>query len=318
MTNRKYISIISPCFNEQDNVRECFLAVRRVFEPLSERFDYEHIFADNASTDNTVEELREIAAEDKRVKVIANSRNYGPFRSTFNALRNARGDAVLAMLPVDLQDPVELIPEFLREWERGFKVIYGQRTKREEGLVIRSCRKIYYRLVNGLAGIDIPLDTAEFQLLDRQVVNALLKFNDHYPYIRGMIANVGFRGQAKAIPYQWQARARGMSKNRLYNLLDQGLNGIVSFTNVPMRLAVIAGFALACIALIYALIQFVINLLYKGLSEPGIPTLIIALFFFSGVQLIFIGLLGEYVGAIHSQVRQGAVVIERERINFDE
>lgn len=318
MVDRKCISIISPCFNEQDNVRECFLAVRRVFEPLSEQFDYEHIFADNASTDGTLGELRKIAAEDKRVKVIANSRNYGPFRSTFNALRSACGDAVLVMLPVDLQDPVELIPEFLREWREGFKVIYGQRTQREEGYLLRSCRKVYYRLVSGLAGINIPLDTAEFQLLDRQVVNALLKFNDHYPYIRGMIANVGFRDQAKAIPYHWQARARGMSKNRFYNLLDQGLNGIVSFTTVPMRLAVISGFALACLALIYALVQLAINLAHRGLSEPGIPTLIIALFFFSGVQLVFIGLLGEYVGAIHSQVRHGAVVIERERINFDE
>ena len=318
MTPRKLISIVSPCFNEQDNVGPCYDAVRTVFETELPDCDYEHIFADNDSSDETVERLREIAAKDPRVKVIANARNYGPFRSTFNAVRAATGDAVLVMLPVDLQDPPELIATFVGYWKQGYKIVYGQRAERQEGIVLRNVRGLYYQLVRRFADIDIPLNTGEFQLLDRQVVEALLRFSDHYPYIRGMIANVGFRRASIAVPYTWKARARGMSKNRLFHLVDQGLNGIVSFTNVPLRLAALSGFVLAIGAIIYAFVSLLLNLFMRGAAPPGIATLITAVFFFSGVQLLFIGLLGEYVAAIHFQVRQGAVVVERERINFKE
>ena len=317
MTERKLISIISPCFNEQDNIARCCDTVAAIFRDQLPNYDYEHIFADNASTDNSVAELRALAAGDPHVRVIVNARNYGPFRSSFNALRAARGDAVLVMLPVDLQDPPELIPEFVREWHNGFKIVYGQRQKREEGMGLRLMRGVYYRLVRRFSDIQIPIDTAEFQLIDRQVVEAVLRFQDHYPYIRGIIANVGFRDRAKAIPYTWRARVGGKSKNRYFHLLDQGLNGIVSFTNVPLRLAVILGFGLAVMSVLYALVQLGINLILHGVAPPGVPTLIVALFFFSGVQLLFIGVLGEYVSSIHSQVRRGPIVIESERINFD-
>jgi glycosyltransferase involved in cell wall biosynthesis len=249
--------------------------------------------------------------------VIVNARNYGPFRSCFNALRAARGDAVLVMLPVDLQDPPELIPEFVREWEGGFKIVYGQRSKREESMALRVLRKIYYQVVSRIADVQIPVDTAEFQLIDRQVADAVLCYHDHYPYIRGMIANVGFRDRAKAIPYTWRARARGKSKNRYFHLLDQGMNGIISFTNVPLRLATIMGVVLAGLSLLYAVFQFIWNLIMLGTTPPGIATLIVAMFFFAGVQLLFIGILGEYISSIHAQVRNGPVVIESERINFD-
>jgi glycosyltransferase involved in cell wall biosynthesis len=314
----KMVSIISPCFNEQDNIRNCQQAVATIFREHLPGYAYEHIFADNSSSDNSLAELRAIAAENPQVRVIVNARNYGPFRSSFNALRTARGDAVLVMLPVDLQDPPELIPEFVRNWEAGFKIVYGQRQKREEGFFLRSMRKFYYRLISRFADIQIPLDTAEFQLIDRQVADAVLRFHDHYPYIRGMIANVGFRDRAKAIPYTWRARARGKSKNRYFHLLDQGLNGIISFTNVPLRLAVILGFCLAVLSLIYAVVQLALNLVLHGAAPPGIATLIVAVFFFSGVQLMFIGVLGEYVSSIHSQVRTGPIVIESERMNFDD
>lgn len=317
MTARKLISVVSPCYNEKNNIQACYEAVRDIFARELAGYDYEHIFADNASLDGTADELRRIAAEDHRVKVILNARNYGPFRSGFNALRAASGDAVLVMLPVDLQDPPELIPEFVTKWEQGWKVVYGKRVVRDERFVLRAVRKIYYRLISALANFDIPIDTAEFQLLDRQVIDALLQFRDQYPYIRGMIANVGFRSEAIAIPYKWRARARGVSKNSFLNLVDQGLNGIVSFTNVPMRLAVIIGFVLAVGAIVYAVLQLLINLFEQGIAPPGIATLIVALFFFSGVQLLFIGLMGEYIGAIHAQVRQGPVVVERERLNLN-
>lgn len=317
MTGKKRISIISPCFNEQENIAACHAAVRDLFSGPLSGYDHEHIFADNASTDASVAEIRRAAALDPHVKAIVNARNYGPFRSTFNALSTATGDAVLVMLPVDLQDPPELIPTFVQKWEEGAKIVYGQRMERAEGWLMRKVRKAYYRTVSRLAGIDIPIDTAEFQLLDRQVVDALLQFTDHYPYIRGMIANVGFRDRAVMVPYKWRERAHGMSKNRFFNLVDQGLNGMIAFTNVPMRLAAAMGFILALGSIAYSLIQLIVNVWMHGAAPPGIATLIVALFFFSGVQLLFIGLLGEYVSSIHFQVRQGPIVIERERINFD-
>jgi len=317
MTGKKRISIISPCFNEQENIAACHAAVSELFAGPLAAYDYEHIFADNASTDASVAELRRVALGDCHVKAIVNARNYGPFRSTFNALGSATGDAVLVMLPVDLQDPPELIPVFVRKWEEGAKIVYGQRMERAEGWLMRQVRKTYYRAVSCLAGIDIPTDTAEFQLLDRQVVEALLRFNDHYPYIRGMIANVGFRDRAVMVPYRWQGRARGVSKNKFFNLVDQGLNGIIAFTNVPMRISTALGFFLAVGSIAYSVIQLGINLLVYDAAPPGIATLIVALFFFSGVQLLFIGLLGEYVSSIHFQVRQGPIVVEQERINFD-
>ena len=313
----KKICIISPCYNEEANIQLCYEAVREVFQKQLPNYEYEQVFVDNASIDKTVSVLRKIAVQDKRVKVIINSRNYGPFRSTFNALKSVEGDAVLVMLPVDLQDPPELIPQFIQHWEKGAKIVYGQRTNREESFFVRKLRGWYYRTVRAFADISIPVDTAEFQLIDKQVHQALIRSNDAYPYIRGMIANCGFSDASIMIPYTWQARKRGISKNRFYNLIDQGLNGIISFTNVPLRMVTFVGFTIASLSLLYAIIQLLLNLLAPGpLAGPGIPTLIVAIFFFSGIQMFIIGLLGEYIGAIHNQVRRGPDVIEKERINF--
>ncbi|MEQ8805870.1 MAG: glycosyltransferase family 2 protein [Rhodospirillales bacterium] len=310
------ISIVSPCFNEELNVAACCERVRGIMEQELPGLDYEHIFVDNYSTDGTLDILRRLAADDYRVKVILNSRNYGPFRSTFNALRSATGDAVLVMLPVDMQDPPELIPQFVRLWQDGKKIVRGKRVSRAEGYVMRTVRRAYYRFLHRLADIDIPVDTAEFQLLDRQVLDALLQRSDHYPYIRGLIADIGFANETATVPYQWRERHDGFSKNRLINLIDQGLNGVISFTSAPLRVGALVGFVLAILSLAYGTIQLVLNLI-NDTAPAGIATLIVALFFFSGVQLFFIGLLGEYVAAIHQQVRRGAQVIERETINIE-
>jgi len=313
------ISIVSPCYNEEANIEACYDAVRSVFEKELPDYEYEHIFADNASSDQSREILHRLAKQDLRVKVIVNARNYGPFRSTFNALRATSGQAVLVMLPVDLQDPPELLPTFVEEWEKGAKIVYGQRIERDEGIIMQKTRQLYYRMVSLLADVDIPMNTAEFQLLDRQVVDALMRYNDHYPYIRGMIANCGFVHDRKVVPYRWRQRRGGISKNRMMHLVDQGLNGLISFTGVPLRLATLIGFGLSIFSMLYAFVQLAINLLNSGsVVAPGIPTLIVAIFFFSGVQLFFIGLLGEYIGSIHAQVRRGAIVVERERINFSD
>lgn len=314
---RKTITVVTPCFNEEANVEECHASLAAVFAKSLPGYALEHVFCDNASTDGSVEVLRALAAADPTVKVVVNARNYGPFRSTFNGLRHATGDAVVVMFAADLQDPPEVVADFVREWEAGAEVVFGVRNQREEGLVMRGVRKTYYRMVSRFAGIDIPLDVGEFQLIDRKVLAALLEHDDYYPYIRGMIANCGFR--TKGVPYVWRARKRGFSKNRLYHLVDQGLNGLISFTNLPMRIAMFAGFGIALLSFLYALFTIAANLIAHGaLTVPGIPTLIVALFFFGGVQLMFLGIIGEYVSAIHFQVRKRPLVVERELINLDE
>lgn len=312
---RKVIGIVTPCFNEEVNVVACHEAVKTLFDTRLPGYAREHIFADNASTDGTVGVLREIAKSDPQVRVIVNARNYGPFRSTFNALLSASGDAVVVMLPVDLQDPPEVIEAFVLNWEKGHEVVYGIRANRREGLTMRIVRKIYYRLVSRFANITVPPDVGEFQLIDRVVIEALRRCDDYYPYIRGLIANCGFR--SIGVPYTWKERARGISKNRLYHLIDQALNGLISFTNMPMRICMFMGFVLSSLSIGYAFFTVLMNLIhYRELAPPGIPTLITALFFFSGVQLFFLGILGEYIGAIHFQVRRRPLVVERERINF--
>jgi glycosyltransferase involved in cell wall biosynthesis len=313
---RKLISIVTPCFNEEVNVVACHEAVRTIFEKELPEYDLLHLFADNASSDGTLARLRDLARQDPNVKVIVNARNYGPFRSTFNALLSAPGDAVVVMLPADLQDPPEIIPRFVRAWELGHEVVYGIRANRQEGILMRIVRRIYYGMVTRFANITLPRNVGEFQLIDRIVVEALRRCDDYYPYIRGLIANCGFR--STGISYTWRARKGGRSKNRLYHLIDQALNGLISFTNIPMRGCLFAGLFLSVLSIGYAAFTMVENLVhYRQLASPGIPTLIAALFFFSGVQLFFLGILGEYIAAIHFQVRRRPLVVERERINFD-
>ena len=313
----KTISIISPCWNEADNVEACRSAVKALFAedgPLA-GYRCEHIFSDNASSDGTVDLLRAMAADDPDLKVILNARNYGPFRSNFNALRAATGDAVVVFLPVDLQDPPEMIVEFVRLWESGVEIVAGARANREESMLLRACRGTFYRLVRTLSEIDMPIDVGEFQLIDRKVWQAVVSHDDHYPYIRGIIASVGFR--RVIVPYTWAARKRGLSKNNLPRLVDQALNGIISFTNVPLRICTFAGIGIAACCFLYALVSVGLALFGSAHAPRGTMTMIVALFFLSGVQMSFLGILGEYVTSIHAQVRKRPLVVERERINMD-
>jgi glycosyltransferase involved in cell wall biosynthesis len=311
------ITIVSPCYNEEENVEACYQAVLALFAPDAPlaHHEREHIFSDNASEDGTVEILRRIASTDQSAKVILNTRNFGPFRSNFNALRYATGDAILVFLPVDLQDPPEVIPEMVRHWENGIEVVAGARVNREETWMLRTCRRIFYHIVNMLSDFEIPENVGEFQLIDRKVWEVVVSHRDQYPYIRGIIASAGFR--RLIIPYTWKARKRGISKNNALRLIDQAMNGIFSFTNAPMRFCSFLGFGVAGLALLYALFIFLVALVTQQAAPAGTQTIIIALFFFSGVQLMFIGMMGEYITAIHSQVRRGPMVVERERINFD-
>ncbi|MBU1344801.1 MAG: glycosyltransferase family 2 protein [Proteobacteria bacterium] len=313
--DKKKISVVTPCYNEEGNVRECYEKLKEIFTKQLSNYDYEHIFCDNSSDDETLKILRKIANEDPRVKIIVNSRNFGVFNSMFNGMLAASGDAVIPFMPADMQDPPELIPEFIKHWEQGYEIVYGVRSQREESSIMHGIRRLYYYVVNRFANINIPLNVGEFTLIDKKVYEALRQYDDYYPYLRGMIANCGFR--STAVPYTWKARKRGKSKANLYALVDTGLNGLISFTNIPMRICMFIGFITAALSICYAVITFIATLIwFKGVAPPGVPTLIVALFFFSGVLLFFLGILGEYISAIHFQVRKRPLVVERERINF--
>lgn len=311
---RKTISIVTPCLNEREAIAECYANVRKVFADRLPEYGREHIFCDNASTDGTVDVLKEIAARDPAVRVIVNSRNFGILNNTYNGVMNAGGDAVVLFLPADLQDPPELIPRFVRHWEAGYEVVFGIRAKREEGLLIRSARRVYYRLISRLSYVTYPPDVGDFQLVDRKVHAAMKRFDDAMPFMRMMTFECGFK--SIGVPYTWRSRTKGRSKNRLSHLVDQGMLGIVSFSTVPIRLCTMTGLLLAGASLAYALFVFVQRLVVTDMAARGVPTLIVALFFFSGVQLIFLGLVGEYILAIYNQVRRRPYVIERERIGF--
>ncbi len=311
----KTISICSPCYNEEENVAECYRVVKALFDGPLKGYRREHIFLDNASDDRTVEILKEIAASDPAVKLVVNSRNFGVFRSAFNGLHYTTGDAVLVMLPVDLQDPPDMIPEFVNLWEQGYEVVAGARSSREENLSMRLIRKAFYRIVNRLSDFEISPDVGEFQLLDRKVMDALLMHRDQYPYIRGIISSLGFR--RIVVDYVWKERKRGKTKHDMFMLIDQALNGIFAFTRAPLRMCTIAGMVISLASIAFSVFSVIFYLISPDTAPRGVTTIIAALFFLSGIQMLFIGILGEYVTSIHNQVRGGPMVIERERVNID-
>lgn len=312
----KKISVITPCYNEEVNVEICAQELRKVMREQLPGYDYEHIFADNASTDSTLVKLRELAAKDEKVKVISNSRNVGPFRNMWNGMKSATGDAVVPQLAADLQDPPSVIPEFVKNWESGFLVTYGVRAKREEPIIMRLARGLYYRIIKKFAAAVIPLNSGEFLLADKKVIDSILAVDDQYPYIRGLIAQTSVK--SSSVSYTWVKRERGKSKNNFISLIDQAINGFVSTSRVPARLALLGGFILSFLGFAYAIFTVVMAFVSGGSSPVGIPTIIVGIFLLGGVQLLFLGLIGEYILSIHGQVRRTPLMFEVERINFRE
>ncbi len=311
---KKLISIVTPCFNEEEGIISCQQAIKIIFDTELKDYEFEHIFCDNASTDRTVELLKEVAIYDTRVKIIVNSRNFGILKNTYNGVLSASGDAILLFMPVDLQDPPELIPTFVKHWEDGYEIVYGIRAKREEVVLLVAARKAYYRLLSKLTYVDYPPDVGDFQLIDRRVLDAMRQIDDAQPFMRLMTFDCGFK--SIGVKYTWRARQYGKSRNSLLHMLEQGLNGLVSFSGVPLRLALVIGFIVSALSLLYAISIFLLTIFGAIHSQAGIPTIVIALFFFGGIQLFFLGILGEYIFAIFNQVRRKPLVIERERVNF--
>lgn len=308
----KTISIVTPCYNEEGNVEELYRRVRAAIASLG-RYRYEHIFIDNHSSDRTVEILKRIAAGDGNVKIIVNSRNFGHVRSPIHALHQAGGDAVIGMA-ADFQDPPEMIPQFVREWENGASMVLAIKSASEENALMFGVRKLYYRLVRRLSSIETFENFTGFGLFDRRVVDIVKSFDDPYPYFRGMIAEIGL--PYVTVPFQQPRRKRGLTKNNFYTLYDLAMLGITNLSKVPLRLVTFSGFASAALCILVALGYLVYKLLFWDRFSVGIAPLVIGIFFFSSVQLISVGILGEYIGSIHTQVQKRPLVVESERINF--
>lgn len=249
---RKTLSVITPFFNEEASIVECIETLGRIFREQLPDYDLEHIFCDNCSTDQTLGIIKAIAARDPSIKIIVNSRNFGILKNTYNGVLASTGDAVVLFMPADLQDPPELIPEFVSWWEQGFEVVYGIRATREEGIVIKAARRGYYRLLSRLTYVDYPPDVGDFQLVDRKVVEAMRQIDDAQPFMRLMTFDVGFR--SKGIEYNWRARKHGTSRNQLSHMFEQGLNGIISFSGAPVRIALLCGFCISLLSVLYALL----------------------------------------------------------------
>ena len=309
----KTISIVTPCYNEQDNVEELYRQVREVMAEVG-RYRYEHIFIDNCSTDQTVPILRRLAAADPNVKVIANARNFGHIRSPMHALLQARGDAVL-LIVADLQDPPKMIAGFLAEWEAGYYMVLGIKRTSEENSLVFFARKQYYRLAERLSSIETFQNFTGFGLYDRKVIEYVRSFGDPYPYFRGMLAEIGL--PYKKIYYDQPRRKFGITKNNWYTLYDIGMLGIINHSRVPLRLATFAGFAGAALSLLVAITYFILKLIFWSTFTFGLAPMLIGVFFIASIQLVFLGVMGEYVGAIYTQVQKRPYAVELERINFD-
>jgi polyisoprenyl-phosphate glycosyltransferase len=308
----KLISVVCGCLNEEQNVREVYEQVKRVFTDL-EDYSYEHIFIDNASSDMSVEILKEIARNDRRVKIIVNARNFGHVRSPYHGLLQAHGDAVILMAS-DLQDPPSLIKEFIKKWEQGYKVVVGVKKESRESAVLFAMRSAYYRILGRLAETELIRNFTGFGLYDRQLIDILRTLGDSYPYFRGIIAEIGF--ESARIEYIQEKRKRGVTKNNFYTLYDMAMLGFTSHSKVPLRLAAMMGFLSSAVCLFAGLFYLGYKLLYWYSFDVGFGPVVIGLFFVASVQLFFLGIVGEYVGSIHTQVLKRPLVVEKERINF--
>lgn len=309
----KTISIATSCYNEEENLPEFYKQVVDVFHDLGSNYTYELIIADNNSTDCSRQILSELAAKDKKVKLIFNSRNFGPSRSGYNALLSTSGDATV-MLATDLQDPPSLIKDFIEKWEQGHKVVMAIKTNSAESHLVFTLRTIYYKVLAALSDIRLIPHFYGFGLYDWQVIEMLRSLKDPYPYFRGLIADIGF--QPAVIEFFQPIRKRGKSKSTIPYLYEEAMLGFTSYTKLPLRLATIVGFLAAMMSFVIGIFYLAYKLVFWNSFSLGMAPVAIGLFFFASIQLIFLGLLGEYISMIYVHVLNRPVVYEKERINF--
>ncbi len=298
MSQRALISIVTPCYNEEANVEKHYERVCAAIEPFRAKYDFEHIYMDNCSHDRTFELLSEMSAKHENFRVLRFSRNIGADRSIYFGLQHAKGDAVV-LIQADLQDPPELIPDFIRGWEDGCDVVFGQIRQRQEGAVLRSFRRLYYWLVSRLSDVPIPQNAGEFRLTSRRALDALLQFKENDLYMRGAVAQVGFK--QKALQYSRAERFGGKSSVNVLYLIGYAINGLLSTTVVPIRAVSVCGVAVAAAGFLFTAILVVSKLIFPGEAPHGFTTLASLITFFSGMQLLAIGIIGEYLRKTYIQ-----------------
>jgi glycosyltransferase involved in cell wall biosynthesis len=311
---KKLISVMTPCYNEEDNIEDLYSQVKTIFENKLSDYDYEHVFIDNCSKDRTVDILKMLARKDPKVKIIVNARNFGFVRSSYCGLIQPDGDAVIFLM-ADLQDPPSLIVDFVTKWEEGYKVVQGVRKNSRESFVLFKVKKLYYYVLSVISDVQLTRDTTGFGLYDKCVIQSLRKIDDPYPYFKGLISELGF-GIAE-VEYVSAARKRGVSSANFFMLYDFALLGITSHSRVPIRVATMSGFIMSVLSIFVAIAYLVAKLINPNFLPIGIASLHITIFFFAAVQLFFIGIIGEYIGLIHLRSLKRPLVVERERVNFE-
>ena len=307
----KKISIVTPTFNEEENIKRLCSEIKVEAESLN--YDYEHIIIDNSSSDKTIDILREIAAKDKNIKIIINSRNYGHIKSPFYGIMQATGDACILMVS-DFQEPIHLITKYIKKWENGAKIVLGQKNISEENNFIFSLRKLFYTLLNKISETKLSINTTGTGLFDKKVIDRLKKINDPYPYFRGLISEVGF--DIETIEFDQPLRKLGKTKNNFFTLYDLAMLGVVKHSRMPLRIMTLLGFISSFGCLFVAIIYLILKLIFWNSFELGSAPTIIGIFTISSIQIMLLGLLGEYIGVILMHQRNMPLVIEKERINF--
>lgn len=309
----KKISLFTPCYNEEANVYAMYQKVTEVMKALPQ-YTYEYVFIDNCSTDNTRAILRKIAGEDKRVKVIFNLKNFGPSRSGSYGFFQTSGDVSICFA-CDFQDPPELIPEFVKRWEQGKKVVWGRKQGSDENRIMYAVRCLYYKIIKGLAENEQYENVTGFGLYDREVVDLLRKYAGPTPNFRNMISEFGYT--VDFVEYHQPQRRAGHSSYNFFRYLNVALNDMVNTSRLPLRVATIFGMIVAAVSFVIAVFYLILKLIYWDSYDIGMATLVIGIFFLGAVQIMFIGILGEYIGEILSRMNKKPMVIEEERLNFD-
>lgn len=310
----KKISIVVPCFNEEENVGPMSQAIVELFKNELKDYDYELIFIDNDSQDKTRELLRAICGNNDRIKAIFNAKNFGQFKSPYYGLLQATGDCAV-LVACDFQDPVELIPTFVKEWENGYKIVSGIKTSSKESKIMYWLRSLYYKMIKKLSDVEQIEHFTGFGLYDRKFLEVLKTLDDPTPFLRGIVAELGFK--RKDIEYQQPQRRAGKTSNNFYRLYDGAMLSITSYTKVGLRLATLFGFVCSVISVIIAIVYLVMKLMYWDRFTAGMAPMLIGVFLLGSIQMFFIGLLGEYILTINSRVMKRPLVVEEERINFE-
>jgi len=309
----KKISVLTPTFNEEENIELLYKKIKEQFSSLN--YDYEHIVIDNYSNDKTIPILRDLCKKDKRLKVIINNKNYGQLNSPFYGLLQTNNDATI-VLTADFQDPIEIIPNLINLWEQGNRIVLTQKIKTNEKFLMKFLRKSYYKILSKFSQNNLTINTTGTGIYDKEIINIFRSIKDPIPYLRGLVSEI--EGNIKLLEYEQPQRKYGKSKNNIFSLIDVGMLGFVKHSKLPLRLTIIFGFILSFTSIIVSVIFFLYKLFFWNSFDLGIAPIIIGFFFISAIQMILLGFVGEYISTTLTHVRNLPLVIEKERINFEE